>query len=169
MPPLLWVTITSTAPAAWAGVVALTVDASSTTTFVAGAPPIVTVAPAANLWPVIVTAVPPNVVPVEGLMDLTAGPVGVGVGAAGESLQPDAARTLRALRPSRGRSVRRVRRAVTNFIAALYGRAGRRCLPHLPNCAHRLVLRLVIDPCLRGSSDPPPPRGRCPSSSAIPP
>ena len=45
----------------------------TTTTFVAAVPPNVTVAPAAKFVPVIVTAVPPAVVPLFGLTLLTVG------------------------------------------------------------------------------------------------
>ena len=62
------VTVTSTAPTACAAVVAAIDVASTTTTFVAGAPPIVTVAPDTNFVPEMVTLVPPNVVPEVGAM-----------------------------------------------------------------------------------------------------
>src|ERR1035441_5093136 len=52
-------TATVTAPAAWAGVVAVMVVLFTTVTPVAAVPPNVTVAPAAKFVPVIVTAVPP--------------------------------------------------------------------------------------------------------------
>jgi hypothetical protein len=45
----------------------------TTVTFVAAVPPNVTVAPAAKFVPVIVTAVPPAVVPLLGLTLLTVG------------------------------------------------------------------------------------------------
>jgi hypothetical protein len=61
------VTATVTEPAACAGVVAVIVVLFVTTTFVAAVPPNVTVAPAAKFVPVIVTAVPPAVVPLFGL------------------------------------------------------------------------------------------------------
>ena len=70
------VTVTSRAPAAPAGVTAVSDVAPATTTLVAGLPPIVTVAPAAKLVPVSVTAVPPAVGPDAGD---TAVSVGAGV------------------------------------------------------------------------------------------
>ena len=57
--PARLVTVTVTAPALPAGVVAVMVVLFTTTTFVAAVPPNVTVAPAAKFVPVIVTAVPP--------------------------------------------------------------------------------------------------------------
>jgi hypothetical protein len=71
------VTVTTAAPALPVGVVAVIVVPFTTSTFVAAAPPIVTVAPAAKFVPVIVTAVPPEVVPVLGdtLATVGAGPV----------------------------------------------------------------------------------------------
>jgi hypothetical protein len=65
------VTVTVTAPALPAGVVAVIVVLFTTTTFVADALPKLTVAPLAKLVPVIVTAVPPAVVPLLGLMFVT--------------------------------------------------------------------------------------------------
>jgi hypothetical protein len=53
------VTVTLTAPAAWAGVVAVIVVLLTTLTLVAALPPKLTVALAAKFVPVIVTAVPP--------------------------------------------------------------------------------------------------------------
>jgi hypothetical protein len=67
------VTVTVTAPALPAGVVAVMVVLFTTTTFVPAAPPNVTVAPAAKFAPVIVTAVPPSVDPLFGLTLLTVG------------------------------------------------------------------------------------------------
>jgi len=67
------VTVTVTAPAFPAGVVAVMLVLLTTTTFVAAAPPNVTVAPAAKFVPVIVTDVPPAVDPVFGLTLLTVG------------------------------------------------------------------------------------------------
>ena len=67
------VTVTVTAPALPAGVVAVIVVPFTTTTLVAAAPPNVTPAPAAKFVPVIVTAVPPSVVPLLGLTLLTVG------------------------------------------------------------------------------------------------
>jgi hypothetical protein len=67
------VTVTVTAPALPAGVVAVIVVAFTTTTLVAAAAPNVTVAPVAKFVPVIVTAVPPDVVPPLGLTLVTEG------------------------------------------------------------------------------------------------
>src|SRR5262249_48024505 len=57
------VTVTFTAPAACAGVVAVILAPLTTVTPVAAAPPMLTVAPATNPVPLIVTSVPPAVVP----------------------------------------------------------------------------------------------------------
>ena len=70
------VTRTSRAPAVPAGVTAVIEVALAMTTLVAAVPPIVTVAPAAKLVPVSVTAVPPAVGPEAGD---TAVSVGAGV------------------------------------------------------------------------------------------
>jgi hypothetical protein len=67
------VTVTATAPAAWAGVVAVIVVLFVTTTLVAAVPPNVTVAPEAKFVPVIVTAVPPATGPVLGDTLVTVG------------------------------------------------------------------------------------------------
>src|SRR4029077_470781 len=67
------VTVTVTAPAVPAGVAAVIVVPFTTTTFVAAAAPNVTVAPAAKFVPVMVTDVPPEVVPVFGLTLPTVG------------------------------------------------------------------------------------------------
>src|SRR5581483_4488647 len=64
--PSRFVTVTFTAPAAWAGVVAVIVVALRTVTLVAAVPPTLTVAPVAKPVPVIVSAVPPVVEPVAG-------------------------------------------------------------------------------------------------------
>ena len=72
----LWpfsVTVTVTAPAAPAGVVAVIEVLLTTVTFVAAAEPNVTVAPEEKLVPVIVTDVPPAVDPVLGLTPVTVG------------------------------------------------------------------------------------------------
>jgi hypothetical protein len=69
----LTVTVTVTAPALPAGVVAVIVVALTTTTLAAAVLPNVTVAPAAKFVPVIVTAVPPEVDPVFGETLLTVG------------------------------------------------------------------------------------------------
>jgi hypothetical protein len=55
-----------TAPAAWAGVVAVIEVLLTTVTLAAAVPPNVIVAPATKLVPVIVTAVPPLVEPEPG-------------------------------------------------------------------------------------------------------
>jgi hypothetical protein len=67
------VTLTVTAPALPAGVVAVIDVLLTTTTFVAAVAPNVTVAPATKFAPVIVTAVPPAVGPLLGLTLLTVG------------------------------------------------------------------------------------------------
>ena len=67
------VTVTVTAPALPAGVVAVIVVLLTTTTLVAAALPNVTAAPAAKFVPVIVTAVPPATGPLLGLTLLTVG------------------------------------------------------------------------------------------------
>ena len=69
----LTVTATVTAPVLPAGVVAVIDVLLTTTTFVAAALPNVTVAPDTKFVPVIVTAVPPAVVPLFGLTLLTVG------------------------------------------------------------------------------------------------
>ena len=71
-PPGL-LTVTSTAPALPAGVVAVICVPLTTTTLVAAALPNVTVAPVTKFAPVIVTAVPPAVVPLFGLTLATVG------------------------------------------------------------------------------------------------
>ena len=68
------VTVTVTAPALPAGVVAVIVVLFTTTTFVPAVLPNVTVAPVAKFVPVIVTAVPPAVDPLFGDTLLTVGP-----------------------------------------------------------------------------------------------
>ena len=75
------VTLTSVLPAACAGVFAVIVVLFVTATSVAGEPPMSTVAPDWKPVPLIVTAVPPNVVPLLGEMDVTVtdvdpGPIG---------------------------------------------------------------------------------------------
>jgi hypothetical protein len=67
------VTVTVSAPAAPAGVVAVIVVLFTTVTLVAAAEPNVTVAPEAKFVPVIVTAVPPAVGPLLGLTLVTVG------------------------------------------------------------------------------------------------
>jgi hypothetical protein len=69
----LTVTVTLTAPALPAGVVAVMLVLLTTTTFVAAALPNVTVAPVAKFVPVIVTDVPPATGPLFGLTLLTVG------------------------------------------------------------------------------------------------
>jgi hypothetical protein len=71
--PLLLVTVTVTAPALPAGVVAVIVVLFTTVTLVAGALPNVTVAPAAKFVPLIVTAAPPTNAPLCGDTLLTVG------------------------------------------------------------------------------------------------
>lgn len=71
--PLLLVTVTVTAPALPAGVVAVIDVLLTTTTLVAAALPKVTVAPAAKLVPVMVTAVPPASAPPFGDTLVTVG------------------------------------------------------------------------------------------------
>ena len=68
-----FVTVTVTAPALPAGVVAVIVVLFTTTTFVADALPNFTVAPVAKFVPVIVTDVPPATGPLFGLTLLTVG------------------------------------------------------------------------------------------------
>ena len=69
----LTVTFTVTDPAAFDGVVAVICVPLTATTFVAAADPNVTVAPDAKFVPMIVTLVPPAVVPVFGKTLLTTG------------------------------------------------------------------------------------------------
>jgi hypothetical protein len=69
----LTVTVTVTAPALPAGVVAVMDVGLTTTTLVAAVLPNITVAPEAKLVPVIVTAVPPPVDPLLGLTVVTVG------------------------------------------------------------------------------------------------
>jgi len=73
----LLVTITVTAPAAWAGIVAVIEVLLTTVTPVAAVPPKLTVAPERNPVPLIVTGVPPFTVPEAGLIAVT---VGAGLG-----------------------------------------------------------------------------------------
>jgi len=70
VPPAL-VTVTSTVPAASAGATAVIELAELTVTLVAAVDPNFTVLPAANPVPVMVTDVPPAVVPPAGLTELT--------------------------------------------------------------------------------------------------
>ena len=67
------VTTTSVAPAACDAVFAVIEVLPTTATFVAAAPPMVTVAPVRKPVPVIVTEVPPAVVPELGEMLVTVG------------------------------------------------------------------------------------------------
>src|SRR5438132_5815243 len=67
------VTVTLTAPAACAGVVAVIVVLLTTLTPVAALPPTLTIAPAAKLLPVMVTSVPPFVDPDAGATPVTVG------------------------------------------------------------------------------------------------
>ena len=71
--PLGLVTVTPTAPAPPAGVVAVIDVLLTTTTFVAAVTPNVTVAPAEKFVPLIVTAVPPSIDPLFGDTLLTVG------------------------------------------------------------------------------------------------
>src|SRR4051812_14117436 len=68
---LVFVTVTFTAPAACAGVFAVICVALTTTTLVAAEPPKVTVAPLLKPVPAIVTDVPPRVVPLGGVTEVT--------------------------------------------------------------------------------------------------
>jgi hypothetical protein len=70
---LFTVTVTVTAPALPAGVVAVSVVLFTTVTPVANVPPNVTVAPTAKFVPVIVTAVPPAAGPLFGDILVTVG------------------------------------------------------------------------------------------------
>ena len=73
---LVWVptvTMTSTGPATWAGVVAVIDVAVTTVTVIAAVPPTLTVAPVAKFVPVITIGMPPAVVPLGGLTALTVG------------------------------------------------------------------------------------------------
>ena len=72
VPPAV-VTATSAAPAACAGVVAVIVEALTTITLVAALPPMVTAVAPVKLVPVIVTLVPPAVVPLFGATAVTVG------------------------------------------------------------------------------------------------
>lgn len=71
--PSVLVTTTFTAPATWAAVVAVIELLLATFTLVAAVPPNVTLAPDRNPVPVIVTDVPPVVVPDTGEMAVTVG------------------------------------------------------------------------------------------------
>src|SRR5438105_3190027 len=67
-------TVTLTAPLAWAGVFAVMVLALTTTTFVAVAPPNCTFGPRAPLWkppPLMVTFSPPDEGPLGGVREVT--------------------------------------------------------------------------------------------------
>ena len=68
-----FVTVTVTASALPAGVIAVISVPLTTATFVAAVPPNVTAAPAAKFVPAIVTAVPPPVDPLFGDTPLTVG------------------------------------------------------------------------------------------------
>src|ERR1700687_1025013 len=65
--------MTFTAPAAWAGVMAVIDVLLTSVTPVAAVPPRPTVAPARKPVPVIVTAVPPLIVPELGVIEVTVG------------------------------------------------------------------------------------------------
>ena len=81
--PSVFVTTTSTLPAACGGVVAVIDVALATTTFVAAVPSKETLAPAANPDPVTVTAVPPAVVADVGWMAVIVGATAAGGGGGG--------------------------------------------------------------------------------------
>lgn len=66
-----WVTVTSTTPAASGGEVAVIWLAETTTTSVAAMPPNATVAPAANPFPEMVTAVAVATAPPDGVTPVT--------------------------------------------------------------------------------------------------
>lgn len=82
--PSGFVTTTSAAPAAWAGVIAVIDVALTTATFAAAVPPIDTVAPVAKPLPVIVTPSPPPTGPEPGPIPDTLGAATVGAGGVGE-------------------------------------------------------------------------------------
>ena len=67
------VTATSTAPTAWAGVVAVIEVALTTVTPVAATPPMVTDVAPLRFVPVMVTAVPPAIGPLVGEIAVTVG------------------------------------------------------------------------------------------------
>jgi hypothetical protein len=81
--PFVLVTVTSTALAVRAGVVAVIDVTLTTTTLDAAVPPKETVAPAANPVPDSVTVVPPAVVPDVGAIAVTVGATGAGGGGGG--------------------------------------------------------------------------------------
>ena len=68
-----FVTVTFTAPAACAPLVAVMSDDERTLTLVADAPPSCTVAPPTNPDPLITSGVPPPVVPSVGVTSMTTG------------------------------------------------------------------------------------------------
>lgn len=76
----VFVTTTSTAPAVWAGAVALMMVLFTTARTVADVPPSLTVAPGRKPVPAMLRAVPPLVVPELGVIEIT---VGAGFGAGG--------------------------------------------------------------------------------------
>ncbi len=76
--------MTSTAPGAWAGVVAVIVVALTTLTPAAAVPPKVTLAPLTKFVPVMVTAVKPVSMPLLGATLVTVGAQPVGSEAASE-------------------------------------------------------------------------------------
>lgn len=85
----MFVTMTFTAPAAWAGVVAVIEVLLTSVTPVAGAPPMLTVTPARKPVPVTVTAVPPLIFPVLGVIEVTVGAgLGEGLGELGLIVPP---------------------------------------------------------------------------------
>ena len=74
MPPLGVVTVTPTAPAAWAGVTAVIVVSLTTVKLAAAVVPNVTAVAPVRWLPVMVTDVPPAEGPDVGLIRLSAGP-----------------------------------------------------------------------------------------------
>lgn len=89
--PLEVVTTTFTTAAACAGVTQVIVVGLITVTFVAAAPPMLTlVAPLMNSLPVIVTGVPPATRPLLGLMLVTETPNGVTGALAAEAVESPA-------------------------------------------------------------------------------
>ena len=85
VPPKV-VTTTFTAPSAWAGMVAIRVVSLMTEKLVAAVPPKLTAIAVVRSVPVIVTLVPPRVLPLEGAMLAT---VGMGAKLATCSTKPE--------------------------------------------------------------------------------
>jgi hypothetical protein len=85
----VFVTMTFTAPAAWAGVVAVIEVLLTSVTPVAAVPPRLIVAPARKPVPVTVTAVPPLIVPELGVIEVMVGAgLGEGLGELGLIVPP---------------------------------------------------------------------------------